>query len=515
MGSNVWLGYLNYQSYSGIASSNIRLKSISKFQAFSAGLVIGGKSLEDKRLSMKPIELWICASHILSMRPFRFSPTDDTTQTKPVKDLRRLSLTGDPEYVLARERRVKRDLTTPKERVQSYMVTPLDCSINFKHPASLLSRPDKLKQQEDVISFLTFLITFISGNPPRSDLLTPKAGDTVTCMESKSKSNGLEFTNIAARGLDFPSVDWVVQLNCPEDVDTYIHPVGRSARYQSGGKVLLLLSPSEEEGMLKKWETRGIVVTKVKPNESKKQTIQTEIQAPMFQFPELKFFGQGAFISRWPERSIRARSLTIWSKKHVQVSVSVGKKNAKKSTHINDHLACIAECFLYIGRGNHSTSTQGSAIPVEVIPVISGMMSTIVDNIDHTGYLNIGDSILLAAISREILTIKPLDGSEKGFNLSVGRHLFFPPGNGSRVSQNPHPIPRSWRLCSHGKQDLLRLRYPDQLLGLSHYKPTSYLKAQNPEIGCCRSHIRRTWAILGNGNMTEALNCGHKIPFSL
>ncbi|KAI9629799.1 hypothetical protein KEM48_012625 [Puccinia striiformis f. sp. tritici PST-130] len=49
MGSNEWLGYLNYQSYSGIASSNIRLKSISKFQAFSAGLVIGGKSLEDER----------------------------------------------------------------------------------------------------------------------------------------------------------------------------------------------------------------------------------------------------------------------------------------------------------------------------------------------------------------------------------------------------------------------------------------------------------------------------------
>ncbi|POW18324.1 hypothetical protein PSHT_05935, partial [Puccinia striiformis] len=256
--------------------------------------------------------------------------------------------------------------------------------------------------------------------------------------------------------------------------------MGRSACYQSGGKALLLLSPSEEEGMLKKWETRGIVVTKVKPNESKKQTIQTEIQAQMFQSPELKFFGQRAFISRRPERSIRARR----------------------------SVACIAECFLYIGRGNHSTSTQGSAIPVEVIPVISGMMSTIVDNIDHIGYLNIGDSILLAAISREILTIKPLDGSEKGFNLSVGRHLFFPPGNGSRVSQNPHPIPRSWRLCSHGQQDLIRLRYPDQLLGLSHHKPTSYLKAQNPEIGCHRSYIRRTWAILGNGNMTEALNCG-------
>ena len=41
-------------------------------------------------------------------------------------------------------------------------------------------------------------------------------------------------TDIAARGLDFPDVDWVVQLDCPEDVATYIHRVGRTARYTKG-----------------------------------------------------------------------------------------------------------------------------------------------------------------------------------------------------------------------------------------------------------------------------------------
>ena len=45
-------------------------------------------------------------------------------------------------------------------------------------------------------------------------------------------------TDIAARGLDFPTVDWVLQVDCPEDVAAYIHRVGRTARYVSGGSPL-------------------------------------------------------------------------------------------------------------------------------------------------------------------------------------------------------------------------------------------------------------------------------------
>ena len=41
------------------------------------------------------------------------------------------------------------------------------------------------------------------------------------------------------------------QADCPEDVPAYIHRVGRTARYTHAGRGLLLLLPSEREGMLK------------------------------------------------------------------------------------------------------------------------------------------------------------------------------------------------------------------------------------------------------------------------
>ena len=52
-------------------------------------------------------------------------------------------------------------------------------------------------------------------------------------MQSKGGC-GLFATDIAARGLDFPTVDWVLQVDCPEDVASYIHRVGRTARFISG-----------------------------------------------------------------------------------------------------------------------------------------------------------------------------------------------------------------------------------------------------------------------------------------
>ena len=51
----------------------------------------------------------------------------------------------------------------------------------------------------------------------------------------EGKFNVLVATDVAARGLDIPNVDLVVQLEPPKDKETYIHRSGRTARAGNEG----------------------------------------------------------------------------------------------------------------------------------------------------------------------------------------------------------------------------------------------------------------------------------------
>ncbi|OUM68109.1 hypothetical protein PIROE2DRAFT_4245 [Piromyces sp. E2] len=103
-------------------------------------------------------------------------------------------------------------------------------------------------------------------------------------------------TDIAARGLDFPSVDWVVQVDCPEDCDTYIHRVGRTARYNSTGQALLFLLPSEIKFASLLTEKK-VPIEEIKINPKKNTSIQQQLVGICSKYPEIKYLGQKAFIS--------------------------------------------------------------------------------------------------------------------------------------------------------------------------------------------------------------------------
>jgi ATP-dependent RNA helicase DDX10/DBP4 len=112
----------------------------------------------------------------------------------------------------------------------------------------------------------------------------------------KKTSAVLFATDIAARGLHFPEVHWVVQADCPEDSATYIHRVGRTARYNRGGESLLLLMPSELQ-MLENLEERKIPVEKIEINPLKLNNPVRKMEAFLAKDPTLKDTAQRAFVS--------------------------------------------------------------------------------------------------------------------------------------------------------------------------------------------------------------------------
>jgi len=61
----------------------------------------------------------------------------------------------------------------------------------------------------------------------------------------KAKEAILICTDVAARGLDLPAVDWIVQYVPPTDVQTYIHRTGRTARAGRKGQAVLFLDKLE------------------------------------------------------------------------------------------------------------------------------------------------------------------------------------------------------------------------------------------------------------------------------
>ncbi|XP_042511443.1 DEAD-box ATP-dependent RNA helicase 18 [Macadamia integrifolia] len=53
-------------------------------------------------------------------------------------------------------------------------------------------------------------------------------------------------TDVAARGLDIPGVDWIVQYDAPQDPNVFVHRVGRTARMGRSGSAIVFLLPKEE-----------------------------------------------------------------------------------------------------------------------------------------------------------------------------------------------------------------------------------------------------------------------------
>ena len=71
----------------------------------------------------------------------------------------------------------------------------------------------------------------------------PQVDRTETFFRFCKAEAGILFTtDVAARGLDLPALDCIVQYDPPEETTEYIHRVGRTARMGRKGEAILFRS---------------------------------------------------------------------------------------------------------------------------------------------------------------------------------------------------------------------------------------------------------------------------------
>ncbi|CAK9321847.1 unnamed protein product [Citrullus colocynthis] len=315
------------------------LKAVGRFHNFSAGLLIGGrKDINTEKDHVNELNILVCTpgrllqhmdetpnfdcsqlqvlvldeadrildvgfkktlNAIISQLPkrrqtFLFS----ATQTKSVQDLARLSL-KDPEYLSVHAESVT---ATPNSLQQTAMVVPLEQKLD------MLWSFIKAHLNSKILVFLSSCkqVKFVFETFKK---LRP--GIPLKCLHGRMKQDKrmgiysafcekrsvLFSTDVASRGLDFnKAVDWVVQVDCPEDVASYIHRVGRTARYHSGGRSVLFIMPSEMK-MLERLESAKVPIQLIKANTKRLQPVSGLLSALLVKYPNFQQLAQRAFIT--------------------------------------------------------------------------------------------------------------------------------------------------------------------------------------------------------------------------
>lgn len=174
------------------------------------------------------------------------------TQTDKIDALSKLALKKEPIYVGVDDHQ---DTATVSGLEQGYIVCPSEKRLLVLFTFLKKNRKKKVmvffsscmsvKYHHELFNYIDLPVTSIHGKQKQTKR-------TTTFFQFCNAESGILLcTDVAARGLDIPAVDWIVQYDPPDDPKEYIHRVGRTARGEgSSGHALLILRP-EELGFLR------------------------------------------------------------------------------------------------------------------------------------------------------------------------------------------------------------------------------------------------------------------------
>ncbi|XP_012468734.1 DEAD-box ATP-dependent RNA helicase 51 [Gossypium raimondii] len=201
------------------------------------------------------------------------------TQTKKVEDLARLSFQTTPIYIDVDDGRKK---VTNEGLQQGYCV--VHSSKRFILLYSFLKRNMSKKVMVffsscNSVKFHAELLRYIHVDCLDIHGKQKQQKRTTTFFDfCKAEKGILLCTDVAARGLDIPAVDWILQYDPPDEPKEYIHRVGRTARGEGAkGNALLFLIP-EELQFLRYLKSAKVPVKEYEFDEKKLANVQSHLE---------------------------------------------------------------------------------------------------------------------------------------------------------------------------------------------------------------------------------------------
>lgn len=200
------------------------------------------------------------------------------TQTQNVEQLARLSLRSAPVYVGVSDGAQQATVETLE---QGYVViNPAERFLllftflkkNMKKKVIVFfSTCKSVQYHADLLNYIDVPVLSLHGKQKQRKR-------TNTFFEFCNAPSGILLcTDVAARGLDIPAVDWIIQYDPPDNPRDYIHRVGRTARAGASGRALLFLMP-QELGFLAYLKTHNVPLNEYEFPPSKLAKVQDQLE---------------------------------------------------------------------------------------------------------------------------------------------------------------------------------------------------------------------------------------------
>ncbi|VDN05505.1 unnamed protein product [Thelazia callipaeda] len=223
--------------------------------------------------------------HILRLLPKkRQTMFFSATRTPKVDELIKAALSADPVRIDVGKMSSnnENELATVSGLEQGYVVCPSEKRFLLlftflkknrnKKVMVFFSSCNSVKYHHELLNYIDIPVQCIHGKQKQQKR-------TCTFFSFCQAASGILLcTDVAARGLDIPQVDWIVQYDPPDEPREYIHRVGRTARGATGtGHALLILRP-EELGFLRYLKQANVVLNEYEFSWNKVSNIQLQLE---------------------------------------------------------------------------------------------------------------------------------------------------------------------------------------------------------------------------------------------